>query len=71
MRLLAVLTLLIALAAAGTARADGGVYVALGDSYTSGPLDPEPARRPDRLRALGPQLSVARARRSRSPRSST
>jgi len=40
MRLLAVLTLLIALAAAGTARADGGVYVALGDSYTSGPLIP-------------------------------
>ena len=40
MRLLAVLTLLIALAAAGTARADGGVYVALGDSYTSAPLIP-------------------------------
>ena len=40
MRILAVLTLLIALAAAGTARADGGVYVALGDSYTSGPLIP-------------------------------
>ena len=31
---------LVALTAAGTARADGGVYVALGDSYTSGPLIP-------------------------------
>jgi lysophospholipase L1-like esterase len=40
LRRLAVVTLLIALSAAATARADGGVYVALGDSYTSGPLIP-------------------------------
>src|SRR3954454_18241158 len=40
MRLLAVLTLLFALTGAATAQADGGVYVALGDSYTSGPLVP-------------------------------
>jgi len=40
LRRLAVLTLLIALCGAATARADGGVYVALGDSYTSGPLIP-------------------------------
>jgi lysophospholipase L1-like esterase len=39
-RLLVVLTLVIALCGAATARADGGVYVALGDSYTSGPLIP-------------------------------
>ncbi len=39
-RLLVVLTLAIALCGAATARADGGVYVALGDSYTSGPLIP-------------------------------
>jgi lysophospholipase L1-like esterase len=39
-RRLAVLTLLIAICGAATARADGGVYVALGDSYTSGPLVP-------------------------------
>lgn len=31
---------MVALSATGTARADGGVYVALGDSYTSGPLIP-------------------------------
>ena len=39
-RLLAVLTVLVALGPAAAARADGGVYVALGDSYTSGPLIP-------------------------------
>jgi lysophospholipase L1-like esterase len=39
-RLLAVLTLLVAFVAAPAARADAGVYVALGDSYTSGPLIP-------------------------------
>ena len=33
-------TLLIALSGAATAHAAGGVYVALGDSYTSGPLIP-------------------------------
>jgi hypothetical protein len=33
---LAVLTLLVALCAAGSARADRGVYVALDDSYCSG-----------------------------------
>ena len=40
LRGLAVLTLLIALGVAGSARAAGGVYVALGDSYTSAPLVP-------------------------------
>jgi lysophospholipase L1-like esterase len=40
LRRLVLLTLLIALCGAATARADGGVYVALGDSYTSGPLIP-------------------------------
>jgi lysophospholipase L1-like esterase len=40
LRRLALLTLLIALCGAASARADGGVYVALGDSYTSGPLVP-------------------------------
>jgi lysophospholipase L1-like esterase len=40
LRPLALLTLLVALFATATARADGGVYVALGDSYTSGPLIP-------------------------------
>jgi lysophospholipase L1-like esterase len=39
-RVLAVLIVLVALAPAATAHADGGVYVALGDSYTSGPLIP-------------------------------
>src|SRR5215213_8234846 len=39
-RVLAVLTVLVALVPAATARADGGVYVALGDSYTAGPLNP-------------------------------
>ena len=39
-RLLAVLTILFALGSAAAARADGGVYVALGDSYTSAPLVP-------------------------------
>jgi lysophospholipase L1-like esterase len=39
-RVLAVLTVLVALVPAATARADGGVYVALGDSYTSAPLVP-------------------------------
>jgi hypothetical protein len=38
--LLLVLTFLIALCAAASARADGGIYVALGDSYTAGPLIP-------------------------------
>jgi hypothetical protein len=38
--LLAVLTLVIALSGAATARADGGIYIALGDSYTSAPLVP-------------------------------
>ena len=38
--LAAVLTLLIALAGATTAHAAGGIYVALGDSYTSAPLVP-------------------------------
>ena len=37
---LAVLTLLVALWAAGSAHAAGGVYIALGDSYTSAPLVP-------------------------------
>jgi lysophospholipase L1-like esterase len=37
---LAVLTLLIALSGGATAHAAGGIYVALGDSYTSGPLVP-------------------------------
>ena len=36
----AVLTLVACLAAAGSAHAAGGVYVALGDSYTSAPLVP-------------------------------
>src|SRR3954447_24602382 len=39
-RLLVVLALVLALGAAATARADGGIYIALGDSYTSGPLIP-------------------------------
>jgi lysophospholipase L1-like esterase len=38
--LLVVLTALISLGPAAAARAEGGVYVALGDSYTSGPLIP-------------------------------
>ena len=40
LRRLGVLTALIVLCGGATARADGGVYVALGDSYTSGPLIP-------------------------------
>jgi lysophospholipase L1-like esterase len=39
-RKLAILTLAIGLAGAPAARADGGIYVALGDSYTSAPLVP-------------------------------
>jgi lysophospholipase L1-like esterase len=39
-RLLVVMAVVIALCGTATARADGGVYVALGDSYTSGPLIP-------------------------------
>jgi lysophospholipase L1-like esterase len=39
-RLLAVLTLAIAFGGATSAHADGGIYIALGDSYTSAPLVP-------------------------------
>ncbi|MET0511667.1 MAG: SGNH/GDSL hydrolase family protein [Thermoleophilaceae bacterium] len=40
LRRLGILTALIVLCGGATARADGGVYVSLGDSYTSGPLIP-------------------------------
>jgi lysophospholipase L1-like esterase len=40
LRRLAVVTAVLVLCSGGTARAEGGVYVALGDSYTSGPLIP-------------------------------